>query len=45
MKRLIPIAALVVILAGLTASMVSDTDASLTDNNTPATRMAGILDE
>ena len=35
MKRLIILIALVVVLAGLSASMVSDTSASLTDSNIP----------
>ena len=35
MKRLIPLIALVVILAGLPVLVVSDTGASLTDSNIP----------
>ena len=35
MKRLIPLIALVVILAGLPVVVVSDTSASLTDSNIP----------
>ena len=35
MKRLIPLIALVVILAGLPVLVVSDTGASLTDTSTP----------